>query len=175
MIYKLGDHAVITDGDDYFVAPSASVMGRVFLGKNVSVWFGAVIRGDVEDIKIGENSNIQDLSVLHADPGHPLEIGKNVTVGHKVMLHGCSIGDNSLIGINSVILNGAKIGKNCLIGANSLVTEGMEIPDYSLVMGSPAKVKKELDPSMKDILIGSANHYVENYIRFKNELKEQKI
>lgn len=175
MIYKLGDHTVITDGDDYFVAPSASVMGRVFLGKNVSVWFGAVIRGDVEDIKIGENSNIQDLSVLHADPGHPLEIGKNVTVGHKVMLHGCSIGDNSLIGINSVILNGAKIGKNCLIGANSLVTEGMEIPDYSLVMGSPAKVKKELDPSMKDILIGSANHYVENYIRFKNELKEQKI
>ena len=175
MIYKLGDHTVITDGDDYFVAPSASVMGRVFLGKNVSVWFGAVIRGDVEDIKIGENSNIQDLSVLHADPGYPLEIGKNVTVGHKVMLHGCSIGDNSLIGINSVILNGAKIGKNCLIGANSLVTEGMEIPDYSLVMGSPAKVKKELDPSMKDILIGSANHYVENYIRFKNELKEQKI
>jgi carbonic anhydrase/acetyltransferase-like protein (isoleucine patch superfamily) len=175
MIYKLGDHKVITDGDDYFVAPSASVMGRVFLGKNVSVWFGAVIRGDVEDIKIGENSNIQDLSVLHADPGHPLEIGKNVTVGHKVILHGCSIGDNSLIGINSVILNGAKIGKNCLIGANSLVTEGMEIPDYSLVMGSPAKVKKELDPSMKDILIGSANHYVENYIRFKNELKEQKI
>ena len=129
MIYKLCDHKVITDGDDYFVAPSASVMGRVFLGKNVSVWFGAVIRGDVEDIKIGENSNIQDLSVLHADPGHPLEIGKNVTVGHKVMLHGCSIGDNSLIGINSVILNGAKIGKNCLIGANSLVTEGMEIPD----------------------------------------------
>ncbi len=175
MIYKLGDHTVITDGDDYFVAPSASVMGRVFLGKNVSVWFGAVIRGDVEDIKIGENSNIQDLSVLHADPGHPLEIGKNVTVGHKVMLHGCSIGDNSLIGINSVILNGAKIGKNCLIGANSLVTEGMEIPDYSLVMGSPAKVKKELDPSMKDILIGSASHYAENYIRFKKELKEQKI
>jgi carbonic anhydrase/acetyltransferase-like protein (isoleucine patch superfamily) len=175
MIYKLGDHTVITDGDDYFVAPSASVLGRVFLGKNVSVWFGAVIRGDVEDIKIGENSNIQDLSVLHADPGYPLEIGKNVTVGHKVMLHGCSIGDNSLIGINSVILNGAKVGKNCLIGANSLVTEGMEIPDYSLVMGSPAKVKKELDPSMKDILIGSASHYVENYIRFKNELKEQKI
>ena len=175
MIYKLGEHKVSTNGNDFFIAPSASVMGRVFLEKHVSVWFGAVVRGDVEDIKIGENSNIQDLSVLHADPGHPLIIGKNVTVGHKVMLHGCSIGDNSLIGINSVILNGAKIGQNCLIGANSLITEGMEIPDNSLVMGSPAKVKKELDPSMKDILIGSATHYVENYIRFKKDLMEQKI
>ena len=133
MIYKLGEHTVSTNGNDFFIAPSASVMGRVFLEKHVSVWFGAVVRGDVEDIKIGENSNIQDLSVLHADPGHPLIIGKNVTVGHKVMLHGCLIGDNSLIGINSVILNGAKIGKNCLIGANSLITEGMEIPDLSLI------------------------------------------
>ena len=160
MIYKLGEHKVSTNGNDFFIAPSASVMGRVFLEKHVSVWFGAVVRGDVEDIKIGENSNIQDLSVLHADPGHPLIIGKNVTVGHKVMLHGCLIGDNSLIGINSVILNGAKIGKNCLIGANSLITEGMEIPDNSLVMGSPSMVKKELFSSMKDILIGSSTHYV---------------
>ena len=107
---------------------------------------------------------------MHADPGHPLVIGKNVTVGHKVMLHGCSIGDNSLIGINSIILNGAKIGKNCLIGANSLVTEGTVIPDNSLVMGSPAKVKKELDPEMEKILKGSADHYVENYINFKKNL-----
>ena len=175
MIYKVGEHTVSTKGNDFVSAHSASVMGRVFLEKHVSVWFGAVLRGDVEDIKIGENSNIQDLSVLHADPGHPLIIGKNVTVGHKVMLHGCLIGDNSLIGINSVILNGAKIGKNCLIGANSLITEGMEIPDNSLVMGSPAKVKKELDPSMKDILIGSETHDGENYMRLKKDLIEQKI
>ena len=174
MIYKLGEYEVSTDGNNFFVAPSASVMGRVFLAKHVSVWFGAVLRGDVEEIKIGENSNVQDLSVLHADPGHPLLIGKNVTVGHKVMLHGCSIGDNSLIGINSVVLNGAKIGRNCLIGANSLITEGIEIPDNSLVMGSPAKIKKKLDPSMKDILIGSASHYVENYKIFKKDLMEQK-
>ena len=148
MIYKLGEHSVQTVGDDFFVAPTADVIGRVILEKHVSIWFGAVIRGDVEEIRIGENSNVQDLSVLHADPGHPLVIGKNVTVGHKVMLHGCSIGDNSLIGINSIILNGAKIGKNCLIGANSLVTEGTVIPDNSLVMGSPAKVKKELGPDI---------------------------
>ena len=145
----------------------------MILEKHVSIWFGAVIRGDVEEIRIGENSNVQDLSVLHADPGHPLVIGKNVTVGHKVMLHGCSIGDNSLIGINSIILNGAKIGKNCLIGANSLVTEGTVIPDNSLVMGSPAKVKKELDSEMERILKGSADHYVENYINFKKNLKEE--
>ena len=145
----------------------------MILEKHVSIWFGAVVRGDVEEIHIGENSNVQDLSVLHADPGHPLVIGKNVTVGHKVMLHGCSIGDNSLIGINSIILNGAKIGKNCLIGANSLVTEGTVIPDNSLVMGSPAKVKKELDSEMERILKGSADHYVENYINFKKNLKEE--
>ena len=145
----------------------------MILEKHVSIWFGAVIRGDVEEIRIGENSNVQDLSVLHADPGHPLVIGKNVTVGHKVMLHGCSIGDNSLIGINSIILNGAKIGKNCLIGANSLVTEGTVIPDNSLVMGSPAKVKKELDPEMENILKGSADHYVENYINFRKNLEEE--
>ena len=173
MIYKLGEHSVQTVGNDFFVAPTADVIGRVILEKHVSIWFGAVIRGDVEEIRIGENSNVQDLSVLHADPGHPLVIGKNVTVGHKVMLHGCSIGDNSLIGINSIILNGAKIGKNCLIGANSLVTEGPVIPDNSLVMGSPAKVKKELDSEMERILKGSADHYVENYINFKKNLKEE--
>ncbi|MBV12855.1 MAG: gamma carbonic anhydrase family protein [Flavobacteriaceae bacterium] len=173
MIYELNGNKVKTDGDNFYVAPSASVIGRVFLGTNTSIWFGAVIRGDVEDIRIGENSNIQDLSVLHADPGFSLTVGKNVTVGHKVMLHGCEIGDNSLIGINSVVLNGAKIGKNCLIGANSLITEGMEIPDNSLVMGSPAKIKKELGPEMKAILIASAMHYVENSILFKKTLKEE--
>ena len=174
MIYKLGDHKVKTDGDNFYIAPSASVVGRVSLGKNVSVWFGAVLRADVEDIFIGENSNIQDLSVLHVDPGFPIKIGENVTVGHKVMLHGCEVGDNSLIGINSVVLNGAKIGKNCLIGANSLVTEGMEIPDNSLVMGSPAKIKKELDPEMEKILIASATHYVENSALYKKTLAEDK-
>jgi carbonic anhydrase/acetyltransferase-like protein (isoleucine patch superfamily) len=172
MIYKLGEHKVKTDGDNFYIAPSASVVGRVSLNKNVSVWFGAVLRADVENIFIGENSNIQDLSVLHVDPGFPINIGKNVTFGHKVMLHGCEIGDNSLIGINSVILNGAKIGKNCLIGANSLVTEGMEIPDNSLVMGSPAKIKKELGPEMEKILIASANHYVENSTLYKKSLVE---
>ena len=171
MIYKLGEHSVQTVGDDFFVAPTADVIGRVILEKHVSIWFGAVIRGDVEEIRIGENSNVQDLSVLHADPGHPLVIGKNVTVGHKVMLHGCSIGDNSLIGINSIILNGAKIGKNCLIGANSLVTEGTVIPDNSLVMGSPAKVVRELSDDEVKLLAYSSKHYIEKSKHFAKELK----
>ena len=170
MIYKLGDNSVQTAGDDFFIAPSASVMGRVFLEKHVSVWFGAVIRGDVEDIKIGENTNVQDLSVLHADPGHPLIIGKNVTVGHKVMLHGCSIGDNSLIGINSVILNGAKIGKNCLIGANSLVTEGSEIPDNSLVIGSPGKVVREVSEDEKKAVFENTKHYQANWKKYSKSI-----
>ena len=174
MLYKLDEHEPILDGN-YYVADSAIVIGKVRLCKDASVWFGAVLRGDTELITIGEGSNVQECSVLHTDLGFPLNIGKDVTIGHKVMLHGCTIGDGSLIGINSVVLNGAKIGKGCLIGANALITEGMEIPDNSLVMGSPAQVKKELDPSMKDILIGSATHYVENYIRFKKDLMEQKI
>ncbi|MCB1671022.1 MAG: gamma carbonic anhydrase family protein [Gammaproteobacteria bacterium] len=171
MIYSLGDLQVEITGDDFFVADNATVIGNVRLENNVSVWFNAVIRGDSELISIGENSNIQDGSVLHTDPGVPLTIGKNVTVGHKVMLHGCSIGDNSLIGINSVILNGARIGKNCLIGANSLVTENKEIPDGSLVMGSPAKVVKSLSPEQQAALMQSATHYVENFKRFKKTLR----
>ncbi|MEX2468936.1 MAG: gamma carbonic anhydrase family protein, partial [Pseudohongiellaceae bacterium] len=145
--------------------------GLVRLENNASVWFNAVIRGDNELITIGENSNIQDGSVLHTDPGVPLTIGKNVTVGHKVMLHGCSIGDNSLIGINSVVLNGARIGRNCLIGANSLVTENKEIPDGSLVMGSPAKVVKTLSEEQQAALVRSAEVYVANFKRFKAELR----
>jgi len=140
MIYQLGDDTVDIQAEDFFVADNATVLGLVRLENNVSIWFNAVIRGDNALISIGENSNIQDGAVLHTDPGMPLTIGKNVTVGHKVMLHGCTIGDYSLIGINSVILNGAKVGKNCLIGANSLITAGKEIPDGSLVMGSPAKI-----------------------------------
>lgn len=171
MLYALGDTRVEITGDDYFVADNATVVGNVRLENNASVWFNAVVRGDNELITIGENSNVQDCSVLHTDPGVPLTIGKNVTVGHKVMLHGCVIGDNSLIGINSVILNGAKIGKNCLIGANSLVTEGKEIPDGSLVMGSPAKVIKQLSPEQQQGLLRSAETYVANFKRFKREMK----
>jgi len=171
MIYSLGDRTVEILGEDYFIADSATVLGLVVLKNNASVWFGAVARGDNALITIGENSNVQDCAVLHTDPGAPLEIGKNVTVGHHAMLHGCTIGDNSLIGINAVVLNGAKIGKNCLIGANALVTEGKEIPDGSLVMGSPAKVVKKLSPEQQHSLVKSAETYVSNFKRFKKELK----
>lgn len=170
MIYSLGDRKVEFKGD-YWVADTASVMGSVVFENNASVWWGAVIRGDNDVITIGENSNIQDLSVLHTDPGIPLTIGSNVTVGHKVMLHGCTIGDGSLIGINSVILNGAKIGKGCLIGANSLIPEGKEIPDGSLVMGSPGKVVRELSEEQQQGLLMSAQSYVNNFKRFKADLK----
>ena len=173
MLYSLGEDSVEITGEDYFVADNATVVGKVRLENNSSVWFNAVIRGDNEWITVGENSNIQDGSVLHTDPGIPLTIGKNVTVGHQVMLHGCTIGDNSLIGINSVVLNGAKIGKNCLIGANSLVTEGKEIPDGSLVMGSPAKVIKTLSEAQQARLLLSAETYVKNFKRFKAEMKPQ--
>lgn len=171
MLYSLGDKKVEIRGDDYFIADNATVIGEVLLENNVSVWFNAVLRGDNSLISIGENSNIQDGAILHTDPGVPLNIGKNVTVGHKVMLHGCTIGDNSLIGINSVILNGAKIGRNCLIGANSLITEGKEIPDGSLVMGSPGKVIKTLSPEQQAELATSAAIYVANFKRFKRELQ----
>jgi len=171
MIYQLGDHKVEIQTENFFVADNATVLGLVRLADNVSIWFNAVIRGDNALISIGENSNIQDGAVLHTDPGMPLTIGKNVTVGHKVMLHGCTIGDNSLIGINSVILNGAKIGKNCLIGANSLITEGKEIPDGSLVMGSPGRVIKTLSPEQQAELVKSSVTYVSNFKRFKSELK----
>jgi carbonic anhydrase/acetyltransferase-like protein (isoleucine patch superfamily) len=171
MLFSLGEHKIDLVDEDYFVAANATVIGKVRLEKNSSVWFNAVIRGDIELITVGENSNIQDGAVLHTDPGCPLSIGKNVTVGHQAMLHGCWIGDNSLIGINAVILSGAKIGKNCLIGANSLVTEGKEIPEGSLVMGTPAKVIKTLTPEQQAELIKSAESYVERSKRFKQELK----
>ena len=169
MLYKLGEHQPIIEGD-YYVADNATVLGKVKLCKDSSVWFGAILRGDTELITVGERSNVQDGSVLHTDLGFPLVIGKDVTIGHKVMLHGCTIGDGSLIGINSVVLNGAKIGKGCLIGANTLITEGTEIPDGSLVMGSPGKVKGEINEDQKKGLILSAHHYVDNSKRFKSEL-----
>lgn len=171
MLYRLGEYEVDIAGEDYFVADSADVIGRVRLENNASVWFNAVIRGDIELIIVGENSNVQDGAVLHTDRGCPLTIGKNVTIGHKVMLHGCTIGDNSLIGINAVVLNGAKIGKNCLIGANSLITEGKEIPDGSLVMGSPAKIIKTLSDEQQAELVKSAEVYVEKFGQFKRELR----
>jgi len=172
MLYSLGELKVEIAGEDYFVADSADVIGNVRMENNVSVWFNAVIRGDNDPIIIGENSNVQDCSVLHTDVGCPLTIGKNVTIGHKVMLHGCTIGDNTLIGINAVVLNGAKIGKNCLIGANSLVTEGKEIPDGSLVMGSPAKVVKTLSEEQQSQLLRSAETYVEKSKQFKKDLQK---
>ena len=169
MIYQL-DEVSPTVADDVFVAPGAHIIGNVELKHGASVWFNSVLRGDMDKLTIGENTNIQDGSVLHTDAGIPLNIGKGVTVGHKVMLHGCSIGDYSLIGINAVVLNGAKIGRFCIIGANALITENMEVPDYSVVMGSPGKVVKTLDESVEPKLKGSAAHYVENAKRYKESL-----
>jgi carbonic anhydrase/acetyltransferase-like protein (isoleucine patch superfamily) len=166
--YALGDRRpTLPAEDEYWIAPNAAVMGSVILKKNASVWWGATARGDTDTITIGENSNIQDGSVLHADYGVPLNIGANVTVGHLVMLHGCTIGDGSLIGIGSIILNGAKIGRNCLIGANCLITEGKEIPDNSVVMGAPGKVVREVSPEQARVLEASAHHYVENWKRYR--------
>lgn len=173
MIYRLGDREVTIKGDDYYVAENATVLGSVVLENNASIWFNTVVRGDSDIITIGEGSNVQDSSVLHTDPGYQLTIGKNCTIGHHVMLHGCQIGDNSLIGINSVILNGAKIGKNCLIGANALIPEGKEIPDGSMVLGSPGKVVKELSEMQIQVIGLSAAHYVQNFKRFKAELVPQ--
>lgn len=171
-IYALGDsRPILPDDDAYWIAPDAQVMGSVTLERNASVWFGAVLRGDNEMITIGENSNVQDGSVLHTDPGSPLTLGKNVTIGHKVMLHGCTVGDNSLIGIGSIILNNTKIGKNCLIGANTLIAEGKDIPDNSMVLGAPGKVIRQLNDEQAATLAFSATHYVENWQRYARELK----
>ena len=174
MIYSLGDKQLNKDNLDFWVAPNAVVIGDVSLKKNASVWFGSVLRGDNDPIILGENSNIQDNSVCHTDDGMPLIIGDNVTVGHKVILHSCTVGDNSLIGMGSTVLNKAKIGNNCLVGANALVTEGKEFPDNSLIVGSPAKVKRELTDMEKKIIELSALHYVENMKRYKKDLLEEK-
>lgn len=170
-IYEL-DKVAPRMADSTWVADSAQVMGNVELGEDASVWFGVVIRGDTECITIGRGSNIQDASVLHADIGKPLTVGDHVTVGHKVMLHGCTIGDGSLIGIGAVVLNGAKIGKGCIVGAGALVTEGKEFPDGSMIIGSPAKVVRELTEQQQAGLQLSALHYIENARRFKAGLKQ---
>ena len=171
MLYELDGDAPITRGADFWVAPDADVIGKVTLEAGANVWFHAVLRGDNDRITVGENSNVQEASVLHTDMGFPLTIGKNVTIGHKVMLHGCTVGDNSLIGINAVVLNGAKIGKNCLVGAGALITEGKEFPDGAMIIGSPAKVKRMLSDDEMAMLKFSAEHYVENSRRFAKGLK----
>ena len=158
--------------DTAWVAESARVMGNVELAADTSVWFNAVLRGDTEVIRVGRGSNIQDNSVVHADIGFPVTIGENVTVGHQVMLHGCSIGDGSLIGIQAVVLNGARIGKHCLVGAGALVTEGKEFPDGSMIFGSPAKWVRQLTAEQMAELDRSAEHYVENARRFRAGLKK---
>ena len=171
-IYEL--HGVAPKlGAGVWVADSAQVIGNVDLADGANVWFGAVIRGDnLEAIRIGRGTNIQDSSVLHADPGKPLTLGEDVTIGHKVMLHGCTIGDGSLIGIGAVVLNGARIGKNCLVGAGSLVTEGKEFPDGSMIMGSPAKAVRALSQEQMQGLHRVAEHYVDNARRFEAGLKK---
>ena len=171
MKYTLGEHRVQTDGDHYWIAPNASVIGQVTLGRNASIWFNAVIRADHAPITIGENSNIQDGSVLHVDPGLPLVIGRNVTVGHMVTLHSCEIGDDTLIGIGAVVLNDAKIGRNCLIGAKALIPEGKEIPDNSLVIGMPGKVVRQVTDAHEELMAWSYGVYLEDTELFRTKMK----
>jgi carbonic anhydrase/acetyltransferase-like protein (isoleucine patch superfamily) len=171
MKYRLGDLGVDAHPTSW-VAPTATVIGKVHLAQESSVWFGAVIRGDNELISIGPGSNVQDGAVLHTDPGFPMTLGKDVTIGHQAMLHGCQVGDGSLIGIHAVVLNGAQIGANCLIGAKALVTEKMVIPNGSLVLGSPAKVVRTLTEEQQAGLRANAQGYVNNAKRFSSGLSE---
>lgn len=170
-IYEL-DGVSPTLGKDTYIADSAQVMGDVVLGDGVSLWFGVIARGDSEKITIGRGSNVQDGCVLHADAGKPLVIGDNVSVGHMVMLHGCTVGDGSLIGIGAIVLNDVKIGKNSIVAANSLVPEGKEFPDGSMIMGSPAKLVRTLAPEQMAGILGIAGHYRANAIRFRAGLKK---
>jgi carbonic anhydrase/acetyltransferase-like protein (isoleucine patch superfamily) len=171
-IYSLGTLAPsLPDAGQFWVAPDANVIGRVRLGTEVGIWFGAVLRGDNELIDIGARSNIQEGAMLHTDPGHPLVVGTDVTVGHHAILHGCRVGNNTLIGMGATILNGAVIGANCLVGANALVTEDKQFPDFSLIVGSPAKVMRTLDAAAAERITASAQRYVANWRRFVSELK----
>jgi carbonic anhydrase/acetyltransferase-like protein (isoleucine patch superfamily) len=171
-LYQLDDVEPSLADDSVWVAPNASVIGDVHLASESSVWFGVVIRCDNEPVHVGARSNIQDNSVLHSDPGHPLVVGEGVTVGHKAMLHGCRIGDNTLVGIGATILNGAVIGKNCLIGAHALITEGKTIPDNSMVVGAPGRVMKTLGDEQVAMLKASADVYVANAKRFNTGLRK---
>ncbi len=172
-VFSLGERKVRFHGDEWFIAPNATVIGSVVIHHQASVWFNVVIRGDNDIITLGERSNIQDGSVLHADPGHPLTLGKNVSVGHKAMLHGCTVGDGTLVGINSVVLNDAVIGSGSLIGANTLIAEGKTIPDGVLVVGSPGKVVRDLTQAEKDFLLKIADGYVNRSKLFREQLKPQ--
>jgi len=169
MFYDLEDKKV-KNACENWIASNATVIGDVTLEKNTSIWFNATLRGDIENIHVGEGSNVQDGSVLHTDPGYPLKIGKNVTVGHLVMLHGCSIGDNSLIGIGAVILNNAKIGKNCIIGAKALITENKEIPDNSLVVGSPGNIIRQVTNDEIRLIKDNAIRYQENWKKYSKSV-----
>ncbi len=170
-VYNLGDMTPsLPNDDEYWIAPNAVVVGNVVLKKNASVWWGCTLRGDNAPIIVGENSNVQDGSVLHTDPSDPLVIGAGCTIGHMVTLHGCTIGDGSLVGIGSIILNGARIGRNCLIGAGCLITEGKEIPDNYLVMGAPGRVVRELTPAQVASLAESATGYVERWKHYRAAL-----
>jgi carbonic anhydrase/acetyltransferase-like protein (isoleucine patch superfamily) len=170
MIYALGDLEPTIDPDAW-VAPDANVIGRVVLGPQASVWFGATLRGDNEEIAIGEGSNVQEACVLHTDIGFPLTVGRNCTIGHKAMLHGCTIGDGALVGMGATILNGARIGRGCLIGAGALVTEGKDIPEFSLVMGAPGRVVRLLDEAAQERLLRSAEGYRRAMARFRSDLR----
>src|SRR5690554_3723742 len=175
MLYSPVQRKPEKDVDGQFVGHNGTVIGSAELMEQCGIWFNLLIRGGSELITIGPESNIQDGSVLHTDPGIPLTMGRGVTVGHKAMLHGCQIGDYSIIGINAVVLNGAKIGKHCLIGANTLIPEGVEIPDGSMVIGSPGKVRRELNDSQKKMLEFSAAHYVKNAERYLADLQQVEI
>ena len=170
-LFSLGERRVQLIGDPHYVAHDATVVGDVVMHANVNIWFQVVIRAENDRIVIGENCNVQDASVLHVDPGYPMTLGRSVSIGHKVMLHGCTVGEGTLIGINSVVLNGAKIGKSVLIGANTLITEGKEIPDGVLVVGSPGKIVRELKPEERERLLGIATGYVERSRLYARELK----
>lgn len=170
-IYAYNGHKPrFTDRETNCIAPDATLIGKVAVGRNAGVWFGAVLRGDNEEIAIGEDSNVQEHCVMHTDIGFPLTVGAGCTIGHGAILHGCTIGDNSLIGMGAIVLNGAKIGSNCLVGAGALVTEGKEFPDNSLIVGSPAKVVRELDAEAIEKLKASALHYVEKGQSFRRGL-----
>ena len=170
-LYAIGEHEPILESDDIWVAPSADIMGRVVLKKGANIWFNATIRGDDNVITVGEDSNVQDGAVLHADPGSPCTIGRNVTIGHQAMVHGCTIGDNTLIGIGSVILDGAKIGSNVLIGANTLIGNNKEIPDGVLVLGAPGKIIRQLTEADIRMLEISGKAYVEKGRMFRQKLR----
>ena len=173
--FSLGERRVELRGERHYIAHNATLAGSIILENDVSIWFGVIIRADNDQVTIGEATNVQDGSVLHVDPGFPMMLGRNVTIGHKVMLHGCSVGEGTLIGINSVILNGAQIGAGTLIGANSLVAEGKEIPPGVLALGSPAKVVRDLTPEERARIMETSHGYVERSKVFRASLREQEL